>query len=39
MILKPRLVVLDEPASALDRSVQKQVVEPLRDPQDRYGLT
>ena len=39
MILKPRLVALDEPASALDRSVQKQVVEPLRDLQDRYGLT
>jgi oligopeptide transport system ATP-binding protein len=39
MILKPDLVVLDEPTSALDRQVQKQIVELLRELQQRHGLS
>ena len=35
IILKPKVVVLDEPTSALDRQVQKQIVELLRDLQQR----
>jgi ABC-type microcin C transport system duplicated ATPase subunit YejF len=38
MILKPSVVVLDEPTSALDRQVQKQIVELLRDLQQRHDL-
>jgi oligopeptide transport system ATP-binding protein len=39
MILKPKVVVLDEPTSALDRQVQKQIVELLRDLQERHKLS
>ena len=39
MILKPRLVVLDEPTSSLDRSVQKDILALLRALQDAHGLT
>ncbi len=38
IILKPKVVVLDEPTSALDRQVQKQIVELLRDLQQRHRL-
>jgi microcin C transport system ATP-binding protein len=38
MVLRPKLVVLDAPPSALDMTVQVQIVELLRDLQARYGL-
>ena len=39
LVLKPSFLVLDEPTSSLDRSVQSQVLELLRDLQNKYSLT
>ena len=38
LILKPDLLILDEPTSSLDLSVQAQIIDLLREIQERYNI-
>jgi microcin C transport system ATP-binding protein len=39
LILEPKLIILDEPTSSLDRSVQKQILSLLRTLQTELGIS
>ena len=39
LILKPEFILLDEPTSSLDRTVQAQVLDLLKSLQEKYDLT
>jgi microcin C transport system ATP-binding protein len=39
IVLKPDFIILDEPTSSLDRSIQFQVIELLKELQAKYELT
>ena len=39
LVLDPKVIICDEPVSALDVSVQAQILNMLEDMKERYGLT